>query len=109
MRGRQPKPPELLQRTNKASTRAKLPTQESRKKAKIPPLPKRARGTGVWHPRVLAWWAAAWRSPMAVEYLEADRQRLELVAELRQRFHLAAERGDSVTKLAAEIRQQEVS
>lgn len=79
------------------------------RKAKIPPLPKRGRGMGAWHPRVRTWWNAVWRSPMAAEYLGADRQRLEIIAELHQAFWDARGRGDPITKLASEIRLQEVA
>lgn len=46
---------------------------------------------------------------MATQYVEADRHRLELVAELHQQFWTAADRGDSLTTLAAEIRHQETA
>lgn len=110
MRGPPPKDPSLRQRRNKATTRARLPAESVAKKGKVPGLPRRAPRTGAWHPRVKAWWNAVWRSPMATEFLEADRQRLELIAELRQQFHRAIETdGKGLATLASEIRQQEVS
>jgi hypothetical protein len=108
MRGRHPKPEHLRQRRNKVSTRATLPSEAAMAGRTVPKLPKRRAGMGSWHPRVLAWWASVWHSPMAAEYLAADRQRLELVAELHQQFWNAVEDSEPVTKLAAEIRQQEV-
>jgi hypothetical protein len=48
---------------------------------------------------------------MAVEYIETDRQRLYLVAELQQQFWTGCDSGVATHKLnalASEIRQQEV-
>jgi hypothetical protein len=39
--------------------------------------------------------------------VEADQQRLEVIAELHQQFFMAAERGQNLTGLASEIRLQE--
>ena len=44
---------------------------------------------------------------MATEMVDADRQRLEIIAEIRQRFHVAVDRGDAITGLATEIRLAE--
>lgn len=108
MKGRTPKPAALRQRRNRASTQATLPSQEATRRTAVAALPERSEGAGSWHPRVLTWWEAVWRSPMASEYLDSDRQRLQLIAELHQRFWTSADRGEPVTKLASEIRQQEV-
>lgn len=103
-----PKPAATRQRRNKTSTRATLPSESDSKNGKVPALPKRRPRTGSWHPRVVAWWQSVWRSPMASEFLDADRPRLEMIAELHQKFWMAADEGESVTKLAGEIRQQEL-
>jgi rubrerythrin len=74
---------------------------------KVPPLPKREELTEVWHPRVLDWWRAVWKSPMAGEYLEADRTGgLYLLAELYQRRWTEKDTRILVA-ITAEIRQQE--
>jgi hypothetical protein len=44
---------------------------------------------------------------MATEFVRADRQRLEVIAELHHRFHVEAESGKPIIALAAEIRLQE--
>ena len=46
---------------------------------------------------------------MAVEFMDADRRRLVVIAELHQQFWTAVEAGRSVVGIAAEIRQQEIS
>jgi hypothetical protein len=102
-----PKPPALLQRRNRVSTRATLGTEAEAAKNKVPPLPPREKKTEQWHPRVVAWWSSIWRSPMAAEYLEADKNDLYLLAELRQDFYAAADPFER-QKIAAEIRQQGV-
>lgn len=98
------KAPELRQRRNKASTEATL--DASAPSTRRPPaLPKRLGADGqtvAWHPHTLRWWRNRWRSPMAAEYLEADVDRLLLVADLIDRYW----REPSVA-LAAEIRQQD--
>src|SRR5690606_35510643 len=106
MPGPAPKPLHLRQRRNKASTRATLPTEAAARKAKVPPMPKRRIRTDAgdiveasWHPRVVGWWEAVWKSPMAAEMVEADRQRLEVIAELHQQFYMAAETGKTLTAL----------
>lgn|SRR5882672_1011302 len=107
MPGPVPKRPDLRQRQNRTSTHAMLPIDENTGNV-VPPLPKRALETEVWHPMVVAWWATIWRSPMASEFLESDKQGgLYLLAELQQRRWTATESGDLVN-LAKEIRQQEV-
>lgn len=108
MRGPAPKPATMRQRGPRAATRSTLPTESASSKRAVPALPKRLPGTGTWHPRVRDWWARVWRSPMAAEFLDADRPRLELLAELHQQFWQASLRGQSVVKLASEIRQQEI-
>lgn len=104
MPGPAPKDPALRQRRNKATTRATLPSEEEAFEREVPELPKLIRAK--WHPQVLAWWRDVNRSPMAAEYLEADRQRLYRCAVLHQDFWKTK---DSAARLriAAEIRQQE--
>ena len=104
MPGPAPKPPGLRQRRNRASTKATLPTEAKAAKQKIPPLPQRK---GNWHERVIVWWESIWRSPMATEYLEPDKQGLILLAYLQQSFWTARSNKDRF-RFAAEIRQQEV-
>ena len=100
MRGSQPKPPELRQRRNKASTRRKLTVAVEA--ARAPYLPRR--GSQGWHPLTRAWWRDVWRSPMAAEYLEADIHGLYLLADLIDRYWK-----NPCTTLAGEIRQQRLA
>lgn len=97
----------MRQRRNRETSRATLPTEEQAAKRKVSPLPPRERGTEKWHPLVLRWWTAVWRSPMAEEYLESDKDDLFLLAELRQDFYGATDASER-QKIAAEIRQQSV-
>lgn len=111
-RGPLGKPDHLRQRKNKMPAPATLPTAESAAENVVPPLPDRdpdKEGKPVgWHPMVVAWWASVWRSPMASEYLDADKKGgLYLLADLHQlRWTLR----DSVAlkEIAGEIRLQEV-
>lgn len=105
MPGPVPKPLDQLQRRNKASTRATLPTEESAATAEVPPLPDLDRGR--WHAMVVRWWEKVWTSPMAAEYLEADKEELYLLARLHQDFY-KAKKASERQKIAAEIRQQGV-
>lgn len=108
MRGRLPKPRELRQRRNRESTRATLPSPADAAGNKVPILPARERKTEKWHPLVRKWWDAVWRSPMASEFLAADKQGgLYNLAELYQRRYTANDTKELVT-IIAEIRQQEV-
>lgn len=108
MPGPAPKPPGLRQRRNKVSTRSVLPSVTESKKRKVPPLPKREAQTEKWHPRVLEWWKALWKSPMAGEYLDVEVQSgLYLLAELHQKRWTTRDLKEFVA-LSAEIRQQEV-
>lgn len=80
MRGRIPKDPALVQRRNKAATRATLrPADESR------PAPRLPRHRD-WHPMTRLYWRHIWRSPMAGEYLEADVDGLLILMTLVDRF-----------------------
>lgn len=105
MAGPVPKPAGLRQRRNRVATRATLPTAAEAATNEVPPLPKRR---GKWHVRVVEWWEAVWRSPMASEFLDADvKGGLYVVAELHQGFWKAKTAGDR-RALATEIRQQEM-
>jgi hypothetical protein len=107
VKGRPPKDPALRQRRNRESTRATMGAEDNAE-AVVPELPPREKITESWHPRVIAWWQAVWRSPMASEYLEVDKQGgLYLLAELHQQRWTASDPGD-IVEVAKEIRQQEV-
>ncbi len=103
MPGPPPKPAALRQRRNKAATRATL--KKPSRKRKVPPLPEFLAGR--WHPGVIAWWEDVWRSPMAAEYLDADRHRLYRIAYLMHDFWATKDRKERLA-LAAEIRNQEM-
>lgn len=106
-RGPVPKRNSLHQRRNRASTRATLPSPEQSAKRAVPPLPKRPE-TENWHPRVVEWWEAVWKSPMAAEYLGPDiLGGLYDLAELRQRRWTEPDT-KALTALSTEIRHQEV-
>ncbi|MGE0554339.1 MAG: hypothetical protein AB7R55_13005 [Gemmatimonadales bacterium] len=100
-----PKPPALRQRRNRSATAATLPSEAEAARRTVPRLP--ARAGGPWHPKVVAWWRAVWRSPMAAEYLAADRGGLEILAELYQGVWSAPKGARALATLAAEIRHQE--
>lgn len=105
MKGRIPKPPALRKGHHRAaSTRATLPTAAKAAEQEVPPLPPKK---GDWHERVTVWWERIWTSPMATEYLEADKPGLEMLAMLHQAFWTARANKDRF-RFAAEIRQQEV-
>jgi hypothetical protein len=102
-----PKPPGLRQRRNRVATRAILPSVEESQKRKVPPLYKRESSAEKWHPKVLGWWKALWKSPMAEEYLEPEvRGGLYDLAELYQGFWTSKDVREMIA-VAAEIRQQE--
>lgn len=101
-----PKPPGLRQRRNRESTRAVLPTEAATADAEVPELPALG-GRSKWHAMVLRWWESVWKSPMASEYLTADKEALFMLARLHQDFWTAKDR-KSRQQAAAEIRQQGV-
>jgi len=107
--GLPPKPVGKRQRRNRASTKATLPTEAEAAKQIVPTLPSHAIPSldGSWHERVIGWWESVWRSPMANEYLEPDKQGLILLAYLQQGFWMSQDSGERF-KFAAEIRHQEV-
>lgn len=107
MPGPPPKNPALRQRQNRTATRATLPSEkDAATGAKIPELPPLSE-TEIWHPMVRQWWKAVWESPMASEYLEADKEALFPLARLHQDFWTAKDAAGR-KELAAEIRQQSV-
>ncbi len=105
MRGPPPKDPRLLRghRRNRASTQATLPTEAEAAGQQIPELPPRK---GKWRPEVIDWWAAVWTSPMASEYIGADKHGLYMLATLLQDFWTTRVVKDRF-RFAAESRQQE--
>ena len=87
MPGPLPKDPATRARRNKATTRTTLPSVEEAATNKVPALYKRERASEKWHPRVVAWWKAVWKSPMASEWLAAEVVGLAYrLAELLQAF-----------------------
>jgi hypothetical protein len=106
MPGPQPKSAALRQRRNRESTRALLPTEEQAASAVVPKLPALG-NKEKWHPMVKQWWDAVWKSPMATEYLAADKEALYMLARLHQDFWLA-DTQQQRQQSAAEIRQQGV-
>lgn len=81
-----PKDPRLLQRRNRVSTRATLPTEAESAENEVPELYARPE-TENWHTRVVEWWHDAWTSPMAAEWVKVDVTGLMYrLAELQQLF-----------------------
>lgn len=106
-RGPAPKPPELRQRTNRMSTHAKLPSEAESAENDVPPLFVRDDGKS-WHPMVLEWWDAVWRSGMASEFLGVDmRGGLYLLANLYQIGWTTTSKAAFI-EATKEIRLQEV-
>lgn len=111
-RGPAPKPSSLRQRRNKTSTAASLPSAADAAEYEVPDLPDREPDHDEevavpWHPKVVEWWEAVWRSPMASEFLSSDMKGgLILVAGLYQDFHTATSR-TARKEAATEIRLQE--
>lgn len=104
--GRPPKSPATRQRRNRTSTVAELPAPDEVSDREVPVLPPRADGKQ-WDLRVLDWWNTVWRSPMAVEFLEADMKgSLFLLADLHQIRWTATNAGDLI-EVSKEIRLQE--
>jgi hypothetical protein len=69
-----PKDPSTRRRRNRTPGARVLTFPK--KKTATPELPAEL----AWHPRTLAWWQAAWRSPMAAEWLDSDVERLFMLA-----------------------------
>lgn len=62
-----------------------------------------------WHPMVLKWWEAIWRSPMSGEYHESDIHQLFLLAMVYDDFYNCEPGTVRRAQLAAEIRQSRAS
>jgi hypothetical protein len=88
MPGPPPKDPTIRQRRNTRATTATLPPAAvAAKRAKVPPLPKRAgKKRKPWHAMTRQWWNDVWHSPMASKYLTADMHGLYVLAELVDQF-----------------------
>lgn len=100
-----PKDPKLRQRRNKVATAAQLCT--GRADVRIPRLPKRHTTDGKeipWLPLTRAWWKDIWRSPMAAEYLDADKHALYRLAALVNDFWAFPTK-----ELGAEIRLEQMA
>mgnify|MGYP001575593487 CR=1 FL=1 len=98
-----PKPPELRQRQNKASTRATLIDDgEQREIPSLPPRPRQADGKRrEWRKLTREWWRDIWLSPMGSEYGRSDYHALLILADLIDRYWAAPS-----AALAGEIRLQ---
>jgi hypothetical protein len=99
MPGPTPKPASARQRRNKTATAAQLETTEP-VLTEAPELGRHPTG-GEWHARTLEFWREVWDSPMADEYLLADRDGLFQLATLVDQFWW-----DPSAKRAQEIRLQ---
>src|SRR4051794_13417822 len=72
---------------------------------RVPALPRRAPGTGEWHPLTTAWWRDVWASPMAPEYDNSDRHGLFALAMMVNDFWSASDAKER-REAAQEIRLQ---
>lgn len=97
-RGPAPKPAHLRQRTNRKVGTATLETPEP-SSVEVPAIPNP--DGRAWHPLTLKAWEHAWRSPMASQWLETDRDALGRLAVLWDSFY-----GGAVL-IMGEIRLQE--
>lgn len=100
MRGRLPKDAALRQRRNRRKSQATL-TQDAEPRKRAPRLPDRG-DEQPWHRLTRAWWRDLWHSPMAGEYLRADRHALFRLAVLIDTFWREPSKD-----LAAEIRLEQ--
>ena len=97
MKGPVPKDPKIRQRRNRVTTQSTLDAASDGRRRR-PSLP-----AGInWHPMTVAWWRDVWRSPMAREFLEADKHALFRMAILIDRFWL-----EPTKELGAEIRLEQ--
>ncbi|WP_217640703.1 phage terminase small subunit [Blastococcus tunisiensis] len=71
----------------------------------MPALPRRAPGTGGWHPLTTAWWCDVWASPMAPEYDDSDRHGLFALAMIVNDFWSTSDARER-REAAQEIRLQ---
>ena len=100
MPGPTPKDPKIRQRRNRAATRATLVRIAAPRK-RAPRLASRGKGQE-WHKLTVAWWRDIWHSPMADEYLRADRHALFRLAMLIDLFWT-----EPTKEIAAEIRLEQ--
>lgn len=89
----QPKPPGQRRRRNAGQSQWKQLPAEGRV-GDVPPLPDYD-----WHPETLSWWDAAWSSPMATVWLDADFDGLVRLARLKD----ADVRGELQTQALGQI------
>jgi hypothetical protein len=86
--GQVPKHQSVVQRRNRASTKAVLREVDSADVI-VPPLPPLVDREGnpvPWHPQTRAWWADIFASPMSVEYHKSDIWGLIALAVLWNKF-----------------------
>jgi len=93
--GPPPKPPGQRRRRNAGPPATVLPAEG--RQEPVPELPDREIG---WLPSTREWWGRIWRSPMATQWIEADRNTLLRLAMMRD----WETRGDGGTVLRREIR-----
>lgn len=99
MPGPMPKDPKIRQRRNVVSTSSTLDGDAGTRK-RMPSLASIVKRN--WHGQTLAWWRDVWHSPMAAEFLEADRHALVRLAVLIDAFW-----NEPSKELAAEIRLEQ--
>lgn len=100
MPGPPPKDPKIRQRRNRVTTQATL-ARDAKRRRYAPRLPDRGPGLP-WHPLTRAWWSDVWHSPMAEQYLEADKHALYRLAVLVDLFWREPSK-----ELAGEIRLEQ--
>jgi hypothetical protein len=86
--GQVPKHQSVVQRRNRASTKAILHEVDSDDVVvpDLPPLADRAGNPVPWHAQTIAWWADIFSSPMSVEYHKSDIWGLIALAVLWNKF-----------------------
>jgi len=101
MPGPPPKDPKIRQRRNRVATSATL-EGDGRRRKYAPRLPARDDDGQSWHKLTVAWWRDVWHSPMAAQFLEADKHALYRLAMLVDLFW-----AKPAKDLAAEIRLEQ--
>ena len=104
MPGPAPKDPKIRQRRNRAATSAELGAEVNARQ-RTPSLPKRKDADGEiipWQPLTREWWRDVWHSPMAKQFLEADKHALFRLAALVDMFW-----SNPTKELGAEIRLEQ--
>ena len=97
MPGPLPKDPGFRRRANRRAGTRVLPA-EGRREA--PPLLGRRPAGGAWLESTRAWWATIWASPMATQWLDADKEPLLRLAWMRDEL----EGGRATAALMREMR-----